>query len=113
MVKVTYQITWSTPDQGNPTPPKDRNLRNIDTLIEDLCKNVGIPVTQPLITPAQAAQLLLLREQTLAKWRCCQPEKLPFIKSGRLVRYRVEDIAHFILDSRVTRPRCQGSCRLA
>jgi len=100
MVQMSYQISWSPPGQGEPKAPQKSKARTVDTIVEDLCKTLDIPVTQPLITVEQAAQVLLLKKQTLDKWRCTQPEKLPFVKSGRLVRYRVVDVARFILKER-------------
>ncbi len=98
MYPSPYHASWSAPQQGDPIsrPEKSRPDR-LDALVRNLCDTLGIPATQPLITTEQAAQLLLLQKGTLDKWRSTQPDKLPFVKSGRLVRYRVMDVACFIL----------------
>jgi excisionase family DNA binding protein len=50
-----------------------------------------------LYTTWQAARLLNVHPQTLANWRAGQGDvELPFVKIGRAVRYRHEDIAAFI-----------------
>lgn len=45
-----------------------------------------------LLTPAQVAELLGVTEHTLAVWRCEQRYELPYMKCGRLVRYRADDV---------------------
>lgn len=49
-----------------------------------------------LLTPEQAASMLCVATETLNVWRCTRRVKLPYIKVGRLVRYRQSDIADFI-----------------
>ncbi|MFZ6675262.1 helix-turn-helix domain-containing protein [Undibacterium sp. Xuan67W] len=49
-----------------------------------------------LFTENQTADLLQISRQTLSNWRCTKPEILPFVKVGRLVRYRNSDIENFI-----------------
>jgi hypothetical protein len=44
----------------------------------------------------QTADALGVKATTLAVWRSTGRYNLPFIKSGRLVRYRVKDIAEFL-----------------
>jgi len=48
-----------------------------------------------LKTRREAAEMLSLAEQTLAKW-AMTGEHLPVIKCGRAVRYRESDILGFI-----------------
>jgi hypothetical protein len=50
----------------------------------------------PLWTPQHTAHLLGLSPDTLAVWRCTDPTRLPFVKCGRAVRYRREDVIAFI-----------------
>ena len=53
--------------------------------------------TRPkLLTEAEAADYLSVEPQTLCAWRCTRRYNLPFIKVGRLVRYREEDIEAFL-----------------
>ena len=50
-----------------------------------------------LLNERQVAAVLGLRPATLSVWRCTGRYDLRFIKSGRLVRYRLDDIIAFIL----------------
>lgn len=49
-----------------------------------------------LLTPVEAAQILAIDPETLNVWRCTQRYDLPYIKVGRLVRYKKTDIEKFI-----------------
>lgn len=49
-----------------------------------------------LLTPEEVAELLGVTTHTLAVWRCSQRYDLPYVKSGRLGRYRVPDLEAFI-----------------
>ena len=49
-----------------------------------------------LLTPEQTAALLKVRVQTLSVWRTKKRYGLPYVKCGRLVRYRESDVQHFI-----------------
>lgn len=66
-------------------------------------KNVltGNPFLQPekeirLLTPSQVAEKLFVSVSTLAVWRTTKRYNLPYVKVGRLVRYRASDIAAFM-----------------
>ncbi len=48
------------------------------------------------ITPRQASEVLGITEATLSVWRCTRRYPLPFVKIGRKVFYRGEDINNFI-----------------
>ena len=50
-----------------------------------------------LLTRREAAGYLGVAEQTLAVWKCTGRRSLPFVKIGRLVRYRKADLDAFIL----------------
>lgn len=57
------------------------------------------PVSQPLkqlLTPAETAELLSVKEQTLSVWRCRGAHGLPFVRVGRSVRYRRADIEEWM-----------------
>lgn len=56
--------------------------------------------TQRLLTPTEVADLLGIQVETLNVWRATNRYKLPYVKAGRLVRYRESDVAAFI-DSRL------------
>ena len=48
-----------------------------------------------LLTPAEVATTLGVAPHTLAIWRCTR-RHLAFIKVGRLVRYRADEIQRFV-----------------
>ena len=52
--------------------------------------------TTPLLTTEQAAQILGIKPRTLVIWRHEGRSELPFIRLGRAVRYRLEDIQSYI-----------------
>ncbi|PIP88753.1 MAG: excisionase [Bdellovibrionales bacterium CG22_combo_CG10-13_8_21_14_all_38_13] len=49
-----------------------------------------------LLTPMQVAEYLGVDSETLNVWRATQRYNLPYIKVGRLVRYKSEDVQTFI-----------------
>lgn len=53
-----------------------------------------------LLTPAEAAEMLGLDLSTLANWRC-ERRRVPFVKIGRTVRYRLADIEKLLEDGKV------------
>jgi excisionase family DNA binding protein len=57
-----------------------------------------------LLTRRQAAQYLGLVPRTLAVWASTGRYKLPYVRVGRSVRYRREDLDQFLADRRVTHP---------
>jgi predicted DNA-binding transcriptional regulator AlpA len=52
--------------------------------------------TAELISAEKAAELLSTTPQTLANWRNTGRYPLPYVKIGRLVRYRLPDLYAFI-----------------
>lgn len=46
---------------------------------------------EPLLTPAQAARILNVPVSTLSRWRN-ERRELPYVKVGRVVRYRRADL---------------------
>lgn len=48
------------------------------------------------VDDVQAASVLGVKKSTLAVWRSTGRYNLPFLKVGRLVRYRVSDLAEFL-----------------
>jgi len=48
--------------------------------------------TNPLLTPSEAATYIGVSKNTLSVWRCVGRYAIPFIKVGRLVRYRRSDL---------------------
>jgi len=59
---------------------------------------------EKLLAPGQVADLLGVTTHTLAVWRCTQRYNLPYIKCGRLVRYRPSDVEAFLESRCVTVP---------
>lgn len=49
-----------------------------------------------LLTPQEAARILGVSVNTLNVWRCTKRYNLSYIKMGRSVRYRPEDVQRFI-----------------
>ena len=49
-----------------------------------------------LLSRAEAAKYLGVMESTLACWASTQRYSLPYIKVGRLAKYRVNDLEQFI-----------------
>ncbi|SFM54346.1 helix-turn-helix domain-containing protein [Nitrosomonas communis] len=57
------------------------------------------PNTSPLLTRQEAAEYLGVSPATLAKWASEKTQALPYIKVGRLVRYRIADLDAYISHS--------------
>lgn len=49
-----------------------------------------------LMTPKQVSACLGVGVETLNAWRALRRYDLPYVKVGRLVRYREEDVMQFI-----------------
>ena len=49
-------------------------------------------LSDPLLSPPEAAAYIGVSENTLSVWRCVGRYAIPFIKVGRLVRYRRSDL---------------------
>lgn len=49
-----------------------------------------------LLTPAEVAAMLGIKEQTLTAWRCRGSQELEYIRVGRCIRYRAEAIEAFL-----------------
>ena len=53
-------------------------------------------ISNCLMTPEEVAEYLKISKETLNVWRCTKRYNLPYVKAGRLVRYRSEDVETFI-----------------
>ena len=62
--------------------------------------NTNISDNTKLLDTTQTAEYLGITQDTLAVWRCQRLYNLPYIKVGRLVKYRLSDLNNF-LNSRV------------
>jgi excisionase family DNA binding protein len=49
-----------------------------------------------LLTPSEVSAILGVEVETLNVWRCTKRYNLNYVKTGRLVRYRLEDVQKFI-----------------
>jgi excisionase family DNA binding protein len=47
---------------------------------------------QSILPPPDAAEYLGVTENTLSVWRCVKRHAIPYIKVGRLVKYRQSDL---------------------
>lgn len=52
--------------------------------------------SRSLLEPGEVAEILGVAPQTLASWRATKRYDLPFVKIGRLCKYRPEDVEAFI-----------------
>ncbi len=53
-------------------------------------------MTKKLLTKEEVSEILGITVGTLAVWRTTKRYNLPYVKSGRLVRYREQDVQAFI-----------------
>lgn len=53
-------------------------------------------VRSELLNRREAAAYLGVAEQTLAVWKCTKRYNLPYVKVGKLVKYRKQDLDEFI-----------------
>ncbi|MBK8453610.1 MAG: helix-turn-helix domain-containing protein [Thiofilum sp.] len=56
----------------------------------------------PLLNTEQAGAYLHLAPSTLALWRCHYPDRLPYLKLGKAVRYRRSTLDHYLTQCEVT-----------
>lgn len=54
--------------------------------------SVDLSAPDRLLTTEEAAEVLAVKAQTLAAWRCLKRHDLHYVKTGRLVRYRLSDL---------------------
>ena len=62
-------------------------------------------VPSSLLNTEQAADYIGTQPQTLENWRCNKRYGLPYLKIGRLVRYRRADLDAWLSDRRVSDDR--------
>ena len=53
-------------------------------------------MSESLLTPRQAAELLAIQPGTLASWRSSGKYSLPHVQLGRTIRYRRSDLDQFV-----------------
>jgi excisionase family DNA binding protein len=64
-----------------------------------------------LLTRKEAATYLGLEVETLQNWACTGRYQLPYVKIGRLAKYRKEDLDAFINRRTIIRD-CENSQRM-
>ncbi len=71
---------------------------HIAALKAEISLQLGLDPQNPLanVDDKQAAFALGVKPTTLAVWRSTGRYNLPFLKVGRLVKYRVSDLAEFL-----------------
>jgi len=71
---------------------------NIEAMKAEILASLGYNPQNPPsnLDDKQAAAALGLKASTLSVWRSTGRYNLPYIKVGRLVRYRVSDLAEFM-----------------
>lgn len=57
-----------------------------------------------LLTPHEVSDILGISVETLNVWRATNRYKLPYVKAGRLVRYRMSDVDNFINSRLIGQP---------
>ena len=63
------------------------------TALAPILKNQSIDT---LFTPSEAAAYIGVTENTLSVWRCVGRYNIPFVKVGRLVKYRKSALDAFL-----------------
>ena len=56
----------------------------------------GVAKASELLTRREAAAYLGVSEQTLAVWKCHKRYDLSYVRIGRLIKYRKQDLDAFI-----------------
>jgi hypothetical protein len=63
-------------------------------------RTLELPV---LLTPKEVAEQLRTTVAVLAQWRFHKRVALPYVRTGRSVKYRAEDVAEFVRQNLVPR----------
>lgn len=74
------------------------NSALIVALKSEIAAQLGFDPNNPPINidDKQAAEVLAVKATTLAVWRSTGRYNLPYFKVGRLVKYRISDLAEFL-----------------
>lgn len=67
-------------------------------IAQQIAEQLGLDPKNPpvAIGDKQASEVLDVKETTLAVWRSTGRYNLPYLKVGRLVKYRISDLAEFL-----------------
>jgi predicted site-specific integrase-resolvase len=63
--------------------------------------NVTAATATRLLSEQDTAEILGIRPQTLTNWRCTKRVPLPFVRVGRCIRYRLQDVEDFLAKNTV------------
>lgn len=63
------------------------------TVVSAILKNFS---TDPLLNTSEASKYIGVTGNTLSVWRCTKRYNIPFIKVGRLVKYRKSALDKFL-----------------
>ena len=71
---------------------------DIANLKSEIAAQLGFDPNNPPVNVGdkQAAEVLAVKATTLAVWRSTGRYNLPYLKVGRLVKYRISDLAEFL-----------------
>ncbi len=71
---------------------------NIAAIKAEIAAQLGFDPDNPPVSVSEklAAEVLELKPTTLAVWRSTGRYNLPYLKVGRLVKYRLSDLAEFL-----------------
>lgn len=81
------------------------NTKIIESIKIDIALALGFnPEKPPLqICDKDASLILGVKTETLSVWRSTGRYGLPYLKIGRLIKYRVSDLAEFLANSTTTK----------
>jgi hypothetical protein len=72
---------------------RSENANSSQVAADSTASRECVPSTPRLLTPKETARLLGVSVQTLAVWRCKNRYGLPYVRLGRLIKYRSDVIA--------------------
>lgn len=77
---------------------------DVSTITLEILDSLGYSEKCPPhhITDKETSIILGVKISTLAVWRSTGRYNLPYVKVGRLVRYRIRDLAIFLLNHVIT-----------
>ncbi|MCW3149287.1 helix-turn-helix domain-containing protein [Stutzerimonas stutzeri] len=83
---------------------KSKNIPNNEEIHAEIALHLRCDIEELpfLLTPDEVAHVLGVKPITLATWRSTGRYSLAYLKIGRCVRYRVSDLAAFLVSRRGT-----------
>ena len=76
-----------------------QDLSHLNQTKRAICLALNLDPENPPVSviDKDAAKALEIKAGTLSVWRCTGRHNLPYVKIGRLVRYKIDDLAAFIV----------------